>query len=46
MNMKQKLQEKFEIARKLIKRNLSNKEIAEDTGLTTEQIEQLRNKKE
>ncbi len=32
----------FEIAKKLIKRNLSNGDIAEDTGLTIEQIEQLR----
>ena len=31
------------IAKKLIKRNLTNEEIAEDTGLTVEQIEQLRN---
>ncbi len=34
---------KIEIARKLIKRNLTNEEIAEDTELTVEQIEQLRN---
>jgi predicted XRE-type DNA-binding protein len=33
---------KIDIAKKLIKRNLSNEEIAEDTGLTAEQIEQLR----
>jgi predicted transposase/invertase (TIGR01784 family) len=33
----------MEIAAKLIKRNLTNEEIAEDTGLTVEQIEQLRN---
>jgi predicted transposase/invertase (TIGR01784 family) len=33
----------IEIAKKLIKRNLTNEEIAEDTGLTVEQIEQLRN---
>jgi len=33
---------KIEIAKKLIKRNLTNKEIAEDTGLTIEQVEQLR----
>jgi predicted transposase/invertase (TIGR01784 family) len=32
----------IEIAKKLIKRNLTNKEIAEDTGLTVKQIEQLR----
>jgi predicted transposase/invertase (TIGR01784 family) len=31
-----------EIALKLIKRNLSNEDIAEDTGLTVEQIEKLR----
>jgi predicted transposase/invertase (TIGR01784 family) len=31
------------VARKLIKRNLTNEEIAEDTGLQVEQIEQLRN---
>jgi predicted transposase/invertase (TIGR01784 family) len=36
-------EEKLEIARKLIKRNLSNNDIAEDTGLTIEQVEQLRN---
>jgi predicted transposase/invertase (TIGR01784 family) len=34
---------KVEIAAKLIKRNLTNEEIAEDTGLTVEQIEALRN---
>ncbi len=33
---------KVEIAKKLIKRNLTNEEVAEDTGLTVEQIEQLR----
>jgi predicted transposase/invertase (TIGR01784 family) len=33
---------KIEIAKKLIKRNLTNDEIAEDTGLTVEQIEELR----
>jgi predicted transposase/invertase (TIGR01784 family) len=33
---------KVEIAKKLIKRNLTNKEIAEDTRLTIEQIEKLR----
>jgi predicted transposase/invertase (TIGR01784 family) len=36
--------ERFEIAKKLIKRNLTNEEIAEDTGLTPEQIEELRRK--
>jgi DNA-binding Xre family transcriptional regulator len=36
-------EKQIEIARKLIKRNLTNEEIAEDTGLTLEQIEQLRN---
>ena len=35
-----------EIAKKLIKRNLSNEDIAEDTGLTIKQIEQLRSEKE
>jgi predicted transposase/invertase (TIGR01784 family) len=35
-----------EIANKLIKRNLTNEEISEDTGLTVEQIEQLRSAKE
>jgi hypothetical protein len=35
-----------EIAKKLIKRNLTNEEIAEDTGLTLEQIEQLRIEKQ
>ena len=34
-----------EFAKKLIKRNLSNEDISEDTGLTVEQIEQLRNEK-
>ncbi|MFY7788766.1 MAG: PD-(D/E)XK nuclease family transposase [Thermoflexibacteraceae bacterium] len=37
---------KIEIAKKLIKRNLTNEEIAEDTSLTVEQIEQLRNTKD
>lgn len=32
----------IEIAKKLINRNLTNEEIAEDTGLNPEQIEQLR----
>lgn len=32
------------IAEKLIKRNLSNEEIAEDTGLTVSNVEELRNK--
>jgi predicted transposase/invertase (TIGR01784 family) len=36
-------EKQIEIARKLIRRNLTNEEIAEDTGLTLEQIEQLRN---
>ncbi len=36
---------KIEIAKKLIKRNLSNEDIAEDTGLTVSQIQQLRNEK-
>jgi hypothetical protein len=41
-----KQEEKIEIAKKLIKRNLTNEEIAEDTSLTVEQIEQLRNTKD
>jgi predicted transposase/invertase (TIGR01784 family) len=36
----------IEIAQKLIKRKLKNDEIAEDTGLTLEQIEALRHEKE
>ncbi|MCS6832492.1 MAG: PD-(D/E)XK nuclease family transposase [Flammeovirgaceae bacterium] len=32
----------IEIAKKLIKRGLSNEEIAEDTGLTIERVEQIR----
>ena len=36
------LSKQTEIAKKLIKRNLSNADIAEDTGLTLEQINQLR----
>ena len=43
---KERTTEKIEIAKKLIKRNLTNTEIAEDTELTVDQIEQLRNKKE
>jgi predicted transposase/invertase (TIGR01784 family) len=39
---KAKKQEKIEIAKKLIKRKLTNEEIAEDTGLTFEQIQELR----
>ena len=35
----------IEIAKKLIKRNLSNEDIAEDTGLSIEQIEKLRSQK-
>jgi predicted transposase/invertase (TIGR01784 family) len=35
----------IEIAKKLIKRNLTNEQIAEDTGLTLEEIEALRKKK-
>jgi predicted transposase/invertase (TIGR01784 family) len=38
--------EKIKFAKKLIKRKLTNEEIAEDTGLTVEQIEQIRNEKE
>ncbi len=37
------LRKQIEIAKKLIKRNLTNEEIAEDTGLTLEQTKQLRN---
>jgi predicted transposase/invertase (TIGR01784 family) len=40
------LNRNIEIAKKLIKRNLSNNDIAEDTGLTVEQIEQLRSEKQ
>jgi hypothetical protein len=36
-----KTQEKLEIAKKLIKHSLTNEEIAEDTGLTLEQIQAL-----
>ncbi len=35
-------EEKFEIARKLIKRNRPIDEIMEDTGLTYEEVESLR----
>jgi predicted transposase/invertase (TIGR01784 family) len=51
MTMKVEAEEKVrektmvEIAKKLIKRNLSNDEISEDTGLTIPQIEKLRNEK-
>jgi len=38
----EKYKNSVEIAKKLIKRNLTNEEIAEDTGLSIEQIEQLR----
>ncbi len=38
-------QKAIEIAKKLIKRNLTNEEISEDTGLTIEEIELLRNEK-
>jgi len=34
-----------EIAKKLLKRNLSNEEIAEDIGLSIEQIQNLHNEK-
>lgn len=43
---KGKNQEKIKIAKRLIKRNLTNEETAEDTGLTSEQIEQLRSEKQ
>jgi predicted transposase/invertase (TIGR01784 family) len=36
---------KIEVAQKLIKRNFSNHDIAEDTGLSIQQIENLRNPK-
>ncbi|SFC92325.1 conserved hypothetical protein (putative transposase or invertase) [Flexibacter flexilis DSM 6793] len=39
---KAKNNEKIEIARKLIRRNLTNEEIAEDTGLSITEIEVLR----
>jgi predicted transposase/invertase (TIGR01784 family) len=41
----ERLNRNIEIAKKLIKRNLSNEDIAEDTGLSLEQIENLRNEK-
>lgn len=41
-----KQEQAVEIAKKLIKRNLTDKEIAEDTNLTIEQIQQLRDVKE
>ncbi len=41
-----KQEKAVEIAKKLIKRNLTNAEIAEDTGLTVEQVEQLRSAKD
>jgi predicted transposase/invertase (TIGR01784 family) len=41
-----KLREKIDIAKKLIRRNLSNEDIAEDTGLSIEQVEQLRSETE
>lgn len=39
---KEKEQNQINFARKLIKRNFTNKDIAEDTGLSVEQIEKLR----
>jgi predicted transposase/invertase (TIGR01784 family) len=42
---KAKQEKAIEITKKLIKRNLSNEDIAEDTGLSLEQIENLRNEK-
>ena len=39
---KGKQKEKIEIAKKLIKRNRSTDEIVEDTGLTYEEVENLR----
>ena len=38
-----RIEEKVEIAKKLIKRRLTNEEIAEDTKLSIEDIEKLRN---
>jgi hypothetical protein len=35
-----------EIAKKLIQRNLSSEDIAEDTGLTIKEIEQIRSEKQ
>ncbi len=40
--MEERKLQKIEIAKKLIKRRLTNNEIAEDTGLNIEEIEQLR----
>ena len=37
-----KQEQKIEIAKKLIKRNLTNEEIAEDTDLSVEEVEKLR----
>ncbi len=42
---KGKIEGKIEVAKKLIKRNLSNEDIAEDTGLSISQIQQLRKEK-
>jgi hypothetical protein len=39
-------QAKLEIAKNLLKSSLSNEEIANYTGLTIKQIEQLRNEKD
>lgn len=41
----EKYKNSIEIAKKLSKRNLSSEDIAEDTGLTVEQIEEPRHKK-
>ncbi len=41
---KTELNSKIEIAKKLIKRNLSNEDIAEDTGLSIDQIIEIRSK--
>ncbi|MCU0447453.1 MAG: hypothetical protein MUE85_21355 [Microscillaceae bacterium] len=40
-----KLEEKREIAKKLMKRGLSDQEISKDTGLKIEQIQELRTEK-
>jgi len=41
-----KVEEKRTIAKKMLKRGTKTEIIAEDTGLTVEQIEHLRNEKE
>ncbi|TAH28106.1 MAG: Rpn family recombination-promoting nuclease/putative transposase, partial [Cytophagales bacterium] len=46
VEQKAEQRKQIEIAKKLVKRNLTNEEIAEDTGLTIEQIETLRLEKQ